>query len=173
VLGEYSSFNSLMAIRNEKKDIIDPSQNNKILVKDAENTVPDQILLQGSVNSGAPVSIPYRGGSTFPGTPNIQWWIQCSMGELHLKSSSWSLNVGREDTKVELFNKETGKVEEVKVERDQWDELPVPAQNIARLFEAFRKGEWVPGFERAVERHEMLEDMWRRFDEKQATGKTA
>lgn len=70
----------------------------------------------------------------------MQWWIQGSKGELRLKSSSWSLNVGREDTKVELFNKETGKMEEVKRERDQWDELPVPAQNIARLYEAFRKG---------------------------------
>jgi len=173
VLGEFSSFGSLMAIRNEKKDIIDPSHGNKIVVKDAENTVPDQILLQGVVDSGAPISIHYRGGPTFPGTPNMQWWIQGSKGELHLKSSSWSLNVGREDTKVELFDKETGMVEEVKVERDEWDELPVPAQNIARLYEAFRKGEWVPGFERAVERHEMLEEMWRRFDKRQAPGKTA
>lgn len=116
-----------MAIRNEKKDIIDPSQDNKILVKDAENTVPDQILLKGSVNSGAPISIHYCGSPTFPGTPNMQWWIQGSKGELRLSSSSWSLNVGREDTKVELFDKETGKVEEVMVERDQCDELPVPA----------------------------------------------
>jgi hypothetical protein len=85
-----------MAIRNEKKDIVDPSHDNKILVKDAENTV-----------------------------------------------------------------------------LDQWDELPVPAQNIARIYEAFRKGEWVPGFEWAVERHEMLEEIWRRFDEKQAPGKTS
>ncbi len=67
MLGEFSSANSLMAIRNEKKNIIDPSQDNKVLVEDAENTVPNQILLQGTVNSGAPVSIHYRGGPIFQG----------------------------------------------------------------------------------------------------------
>jgi predicted dehydrogenase len=157
-----------MAIRNEKKDIVDPSQDNKVITKDATNTVPDQILLQGTVEQdNAPVSIHYRGGPPFPGTPNMQWWIQGSKGEIHLTSSSWSLNVGREDTKIEVFDRATGKVTEVKPERDEWDELPVPAHNIARLYEAIRKGEWVPDFEWAVKRHEILEEMWRRFDESQ------
>jgi predicted dehydrogenase len=157
-----------MAIRNEKKDIINPSQENKVVVKDAQNTVPDQILLQGTVGQDdAPVSIHYRGGSPFPGTSNMQWSIQGSKGEIHLTSSSWSLNVGREDTKIEVFDRTTGKLEEVKPERDEWDELPVPAQNISRLYEAFRKGEWVPDFEWAVKRHEMLEEMWNRFDKSQ------
>lgn len=157
-----------MAIRNSRKDIIDPAEGNKVVVEAAPNSVPDQILLQGTVASGAAVSIHYRGGPPFPGTPNMQWWIQGSKGEIRLMSSSWSLNVGREDTKVELLDKETAKVEEVRPEKDQWDELPIPAQNIARVYEAYRKGEWVPDFELGVRRHEMLEEMWRRFDESQA-----
>ena len=52
-------------------------------------------------------------------------------------------------------------------ERDQWDELPVPAQSITRMYEAFRKeGERVPDFEWAVKRHEMIEEMWRGYDER-------
>jgi predicted dehydrogenase len=156
-----------MAIRNDKKDIIDPANENKVIIKDALNTVPDQLLLQGTVPSGAVVSIHYRGGPPFPGTPGIQWCIQGSKGELRLTSSSWSLNVGREDTKVEWFDRERGTVEELKGDVDELDELPVPARNIARVYEAYRKGDWVPDFEWGVKRHTMLEEMWRRFDESQ------
>lgn len=156
-----------MAIRNEKKDIIDPSEENRVIAKDAPNTVPDQIILQGTVPSRAPVSIHYRGGLPFPGTPNMQWWIQGSRGELHLTSSSWSLNVGRDDTKVEWFDRERGAVVEVKAGEDEWDELPGPARNIARVYEAYREGEWVPDFEWGVKRHVMLEEMWKKFDASQ------
>ncbi|KAE9362953.1 oxidoreductase family protein-like protein [Stipitochalara longipes BDJ] len=167
VLGEFKTWNSLMAIRNSKKDIIDPANGNKVITKDAPNTVPDQILLQGTVSSGAAVSIHYRGGSPFPGTPSIQWWIQGSKGEIRLTSSSATLNVGRDDTKIEWFDKERGTVVEVKGDKDEWDELPGPARNIARVYEAYRKGEWVPDFEWAVKRHMILEEMWKRFDEGQ------
>jgi hypothetical protein len=34
-----------------------------------------------------------------------------------------------------------GTVEEIKGGWDQPDELPVPAQNIARVYEAYKKGE--------------------------------
>lgn len=112
----------------------------------------------------APVTVNYHGGSTFPGTPVLDWRIQCERGELRVTSSSWSLNVGRPDTKIQLWYGEEGTVEEVQVETDEWDELPVQAGNIARMYEAFRNGEWVPDFEWAVKRHEVLEEMWKRYD---------
>jgi predicted dehydrogenase len=167
VLGEFKTWDSLMVNRHPTKDIINPASNNAIITKAAPNTVPDQILLHGLTPSGAPISIHYRGGPPFPGTPGIDWRIQGDKGEIRLTSSSWSLNVGRPDTKIELFES-GGQVEVAVPERDQWDELPVPAHNIARMYETFRKGEWVPDFGWAVGRHEMLEEMWRRFDEGQA-----
>lgn len=110
------------------------------------------------------MTINYRGGSTFPGTPALDWRIQCENGEVRVTSSSWSLNVGRPDTKIELWDGEKVAVEEVQVEADEWDELPVQAGNIARMYEAFRKGKWVPDFGWAVKRHEVLEEMWKRYD---------
>jgi hypothetical protein len=75
------------------------------------------------------------------------------------------LNVGRPDTKVELFDWEKGSVEEVVMESDEWDKLPVSAHNIARMYETFRKREWLPGFRWTVmKRHEMIVEMWRRYD---------
>ncbi|TVY81618.1 Galactose/lactose metabolism regulatory protein [Lachnellula suecica] len=166
VLGEITTWNSLLSNRHEFKDIIDPSKDNKIIVKDAPNTVPDQIMLHGLVSpSNAPISIHFRGGKQFPGTPALEWRIQGEKGELRLTSSSFGLNVGTPDTKVELFDEESGIVEELVPNSSELDDLPIPAQNIARLYEAFRKGEWYPDFEWAVKRHEMLAEIWRRHDE--------
>ena len=154
-----------MSIRNCFKNIIDPAQNNRVITKNAPNTVPDQIMLHGTVSpSGAPVTIHFRGGKPFPGTPEIEWRIQGDQGELRLTSPSHFLNIGHPKTKVELFDAKTGKIEVLQEEKDQWDELPIPAHNIARMYEAYRKGEWYPDFEWAVKRHEMLEEMWKQFD---------
>lgn len=72
--------------------------------------------------------------------------------------------MGSPETKVELFDAKKESVEELVMERDEWDELPMLSRNIARMYEAFRKGEWVPDFGWAVKRHEMIEEMWRRYD---------
>ncbi|THC98087.1 hypothetical protein EYZ11_002439 [Aspergillus tanneri] len=37
-------------------------------------------------------------------------------------------------------------------------------QNIARLYEAYRKNEWYPIFDWALKRHEMIDGMWKKFD---------
>jgi hypothetical protein len=111
VLGEFKTWDSLLSNQHESKDIIDLAKNNKVIVKDAPNTVPDQIVIHGIVApSNAPVSVHFRGGSLFPGTPNIDWRIQGKKGELRLTSSSWSLNVGGPDTKVEWYDTENGTV---------------------------------------------------------------
>lgn len=164
-LGEFRSWDSSLSIRYKTKDIVFPAENNRVIIPNAPNTVPDRILFNGIVSpSLAPVTINYRGGSTFPGTPALDWRIQCENGEVRVTSSSWSLNVGRPDTKIELWDGEKVAVEEVQVEADEWDELPVQAGNIARMYEAFRKGKWVPDFGWAVKRHEVLEEMWKRYD---------
>jgi predicted dehydrogenase len=165
VLGEFKTWDCLLSNRHEFKDIIDPAQGNKVIVKQARNTVPDQIMLQGIIGSpGVPISIHHRGGAPFPGTPIAEWRIQGDNGEIRITASSGSLNVGRPDTKIELFDKTTGEIEILVPEKGQWDNLPFAAHNIAKLYEAFRKNEWYPDFSWAVKRHEMIEEMWQRYD---------
>lgn len=64
---------------------------------------------------------------------------------------------------------------EVVAGRDEWEELPMMGAGIARVYEAFadgKKGGVVDGmgvagyrdFEHAVERHRLIEGMWKRFD---------
>lgn len=127
-----------------------------------------------------PISVHARGGEPFPGTPALEWRIQGSKGELRVTSKYSSLNVGGDGTKVELWTMDgggedenrngEGKVEVLEPERDEWgmDEkkgFGREVGNIARLYEAYRKGEWVPDFGWAVERHDLIEEMWRRYDE--------
>lgn len=55
---------------------------------------------------------------------------------------------------------------------DGLDTLPHPAQNVGRIYEAFaagkrsREGEagGYPGWDVAIRRHELIEEMWRRWD---------
>lgn len=67
---------------------------------------------------------------------------------------------------IRVHDQETGKLEEVTWEKDEWDELPPPARNIGRLYEAYRKGgDGLVEFEEAVKRHNMLDDMYKSWDE--------
>ncbi|CAG8978091.1 hypothetical protein HYALB_00000763 [Hymenoscyphus albidus] len=163
-LGDFKTFQSLLVNTHPIKDIVDPSKGNEVVVKDTPNNVPNEILLQGILeSSGAPFSLHYRGGKVFPGTPDIDWRIQGEDGELRL-ISPMGLNVGGPATKLELYDVAKDTVEVLEAEKDEWDSLPVPAQNIARVYEAYRKEEWYPDFTWGVKRHETLQKIWDQYD---------
>jgi hypothetical protein len=159
------SYDSLLAIGHHTVDIIDPADGDKIISKAVRNTVPDHVIIQGTVQpSNAIVNFQWHGGKAFPGAPVVDWRIVGEKAELRLTTSSFGLNVGRPDTKIELFDPATGAVETIAVEKDQWDSLPIPAHNIARLYEAYRLKEWYPDFNWAVKRHEVIDTLFKRFD---------
>lgn len=121
---------------------MDPNAGNAIIQMDARNLVLDHLLIHGTVDpSNAVVVINFTGGDGLPGLPVLDWRIQGETGWLRITSSSVVLNVGSPDTKLELFDATSGKVEVVVPEDDKWSKLPVPAQNIARLYEAYRKND--------------------------------
>ncbi|EAW10012.1 uncharacterized protein ACLA_042340 [Aspergillus clavatus NRRL 1] len=164
VLGEFKKFSSSCAISRPALDIVDYS-NGQVVEKAVRNTVPDQILMHGTVEkSDAFVTISLHAGKEIPGLPRLDWRIQGDKGWLRLTSAILFQNVGSPETKLELV-KLDGSVEEISVEADEWDSLPIPAQNIARLYEAYRRDEWYPSFAWALRRHELLDGMWKRFDE--------
>jgi predicted dehydrogenase len=119
------------------------------------------------LQSGAVLSYHLRGGKAFPSGPNLVWRIYGEKGEIEITAPSAGLNVGSDETKILLHDQVTGELETVKVEKDEWDELPNQARNIARLYEAFRKGETdgVVSFAEAVKRHELIDGMYKHWDE--------
>lgn len=170
VLGEFNSFNSSIAITRPTLDIVGTGTDSdgKVFEKNALNTVPDNILIYGTAGeSNAPVQLTIHAGKEFPGTPRLDWRIQGERGWIRVTSPYLFLNVGHPETKVQIYRNETGQTEEIVADGDEWDALPTTAQNIARLYEAYRKDEWYPSFEWALKRHEAIEGMWRRFDAEQ------
>lgn len=108
--------------------------------------------------------------------PAIDWRIFGTKGEIRVTSPhSWALNAGAEDISLELWKVEKGNVVEVEVPGwGEFDALPLPARNIARLYEAFadaaaREGEetrkedkdWYPDFEYALQRHQLIAQMYK------------
>ncbi|RHZ46496.1 uncharacterized protein CDV56_103032 [Aspergillus thermomutatus] len=166
VLGEFKAFTSSCAISRPELDLVDYADGGKVVEQSVRNTVPDQILMHGTTEkSDAFVSINLYAGKEMPGLPRLDWRIQGEKGWLRVTSPMLFLNVGTPETKLELYRTESGQVEEVQVDEDEWDSLPIPAQNIARLYEAYRKGEWYPTFDWALRRHELIDGMWKRFDQ--------
>ncbi|KAG4438429.1 hypothetical protein IFR05_006082 [Cadophora sp. M221] len=151
------------------------TSNSTIIQASAPNNVPDQQFFQGITTSNIPFSMHRRGGAPFPGTPAVEWRIQGEKGEIRLTSTDYFIHMGHPEpsTKIELFVEGEGVSEvhwddgEIDGRRDEVTEmgLPVIARGIARLYEANRKGEWVPDWEWAVRRHEVVEEMWRKYDE--------
>lgn len=128
---------------------------------------PDQVLVQGTLTSGAVLSFHIRGGSAFPSAPKFQWRIYGEKGEIEITATGALLNVGYDDEKILLHDQISGEVETVEVEKDEWDELPRPARNIGRLYETYWKGEGgsdVVDFEGAVKRHALIEDLYEHWD---------
>lgn len=164
-MGEFEWYDSLLAIGHHTVDIIDPAAGDKVISEGVSNTVPDHVMIHGIVQrSNVVVNFQWHGGKPFPDTPAADWRILGDKGELRLTSSSWSLNVGRPETKIALLDSTTGVVEPISADTDEWNSLPIPAQNIARLYEAYRLKKWYPDFEWALKRHEMIEEMFKRFD---------
>jgi hypothetical protein len=54
-----------MVSRYSTKDIANPASNNAIITKATPNTFPVQIMLHGTVASGAPINIHYPGREPF------------------------------------------------------------------------------------------------------------
>ncbi|KAB8231260.1 Gfo/Idh/MocA family protein [Aspergillus alliaceus] len=168
VLGEFKTFKTFSTISRQTLDIKDYSvgEPGKVIAAGVQNTVPDQILAYGRVEPyNAAVTINLYAGKEFPGQPRLDWRIQGEKGWLRLSSPMFFLNVGGPGIKLEIANHDTGTVEELFPETDEWDELSVPAQNIARLYEAYRKKEWYPTFDWALKRHEAIDALWKQFDE--------
>jgi predicted dehydrogenase len=94
------------------------------------------------------------------------WRIYGEKGEIEVTGPALGLSVVTDGVVIRLYDQLTGELEEVGWERDEWEDLPVPARNIGRLYEAYRNGKTVGvvGFEEAVGRHDMLDDMYKAWD---------
>lgn len=126
---------------------------------------PDLINVHGTLPShnNAPISIIYRAGHAFKGTPALIWSIVGEKGEIRVEGEQANLHAVSTGFKILLQSKGSDEVETVEWRNEMAERgLQGPAQNTGSLYEAFatrKEGSW-PGFEQALERHRMLEEVW-------------
>jgi hypothetical protein len=144
-----------------------------------KNDVPTQVIFDAILKDGAVLTYKlHTAANTSPFAkppvqktrmPSLDWRIFGSKGEIRVTGyTKWSLNVPDEDFMLEICKVDDGEVRTVDVGRDEFEHLPVPARNIARLYEAFAscrnevEGErvWYPDFEYALKKHEVIEEMY-------------
>jgi predicted dehydrogenase len=141
---------------------------------------PDQILLMGRLSRPHPsppamLSFHLRAGSRARDAPGAVWRIYGDSAELVVEFASAGPQIGQA-RKIQLHhfsptgmsgtslpgNKAAQDVEDVFVDEGgaEWTELPVPGQNIGRLYEALAEGRAVPDWDVALKRHELIDEFW-------------
>lgn len=167
VLGDLASYSSILATQRPMTKIIDRKTNT--VIDTVTTDTPDQVLIQGTLSSGAVFSAHFRGGKPFPSPPQFLWRIYGDKGEIEVSGPSGFLNtVAPGDMKILVHNQASGEVEEVKPEKDEFDvefgDIQNHALNIGRVYEAYRKGGEFVSFEEAVARHDLLADLYASWD---------
>lgn len=166
-LGPLKTYTSILETKRKtvqlmSKPLTDPSTE---VVRTIERHTPDQILVQGHFESSALFTMHMRGGRAFPGRAEVEWSIYGSRGEIKVIAGGPALQVGYPETKILLHRDPEGKggeVEEVKWTKDEWEDLPQAAQNVARLYEAFadgRKSEY-KDFGEALILHQFVDEVF-------------
>lgn len=169
MLGPFKTFNTGSEISRPYLDIVD-YRSGTVLRSHVKNECPDQIIMFGTVEpSNAFVTFRLQCGQQFPGLPQADWRIQGDKGSIRVTASALFLGMGAPDINVQVYDNTTGRLREEKVGSDEeFGSLPLVARNIGRLYEAFRKDEWVPNFDWALERQAQVERAWQQFDETHA-----
>ena len=107
------------------------------------------------------VNIHIRGARPFPGTPGLQWRIVGDKGEILVTGARPNIQLGVEDASIQLHDAATGNVRSVPIPTDEQSELPVSAQNIARLYEAFAADSPEYGtFHGALIKHRLINELF-------------
>ena len=148
-----------MAVQRPKVDLVGP---NGEVVGSASRDTPDQILVHGTLKSGAVLSFHMRGGAVFKGTSGTRWLIYGERGEIEVTSPSSVITFAPPEQKLRVHDHATNEVEEVDWHtNDAESKIPGPAANVARIYEAFADGrkQGYVDWDQAVERHRLLDSL--------------
>ncbi|KIW99303.1 uncharacterized protein Z519_00966 [Cladophialophora bantiana CBS 173.52] len=145
-LGEIETHNILLRNKRPALALTDNAFN--VIESSVPNSAPDHVLVHGTLIGDVPFNFQVRGGPQFKDTPAFDWRIYCTRGEIRVSGNEMLWMSGA--IKVQVHDFVTNKVEDVDLgqvlEENVKDdvayklELKAPADNVARLYEAFAKG---------------------------------
>jgi len=161
----------MLAITRPKVTLIDPKNSDKGVIDTMTATSPDQAFIQGRFQSGALLSFHLEGGDPFPGQPGLTWHIVGEKGELLITNPIAVMDIMHGGAKIMLKEAGSKEASEVEIPADaEVDKLQHPSQNVGRLYEAFadKKTESYADWSLALRRHELIEEIYQRWDGKNA-----
>ncbi|KAK8127203.1 oxidoreductase [Apiospora sp. TS-2023a] len=158
---EPTKSNALMTVR---RPFVKLTKADGTVISDRHpQTSEDTIFINGVLASSVPVQYTLRGGAPFKGTPALDWRILGTKGELRVTASGVFLQIGYPDQKIEFFDSAADQVTEVPIKADEWDKLPIPARNVARVYEGIagdiKAKQHLCDFDDAIERHRFLHSL--------------
>lgn len=159
MLGDISSYNSLLSVQRPTIDVVNPDGS---VAKTVKQTSHDQILIHGKLASGAVYSFAIRGGFQFKDTPGIDWRIYGEKGEIIIKAPNLHMQIFG-GTSIDLHDFETDQVEKIDFLKETFDDYAPINRNVARLYEAVAAEDDSAfcTFERAVEHHRFLDTLYK------------
>ena len=159
VLGELSDFRSQLNIRRPQVPIIG---SDGTVIETVTTDVADHIMLQGILSSGAPLSVTFRRGDPFKGTPGFSWSIYGEKGEISITAAGPALQANDDETEIAVYEFDKEGFELVEWDRS-FKDLPRPARNVAAMYEAFADPDTrkYPDFSHAVLRHRQIEEVFK------------
>ncbi|KAH8680641.1 hypothetical protein BX600DRAFT_444842 [Xylariales sp. PMI_506] len=167
VLGELASFSSLVDIRVPTVELTDLPSNDpaRRVVRTIKRETHDQVLLQGRFEEDG-VLLAYHlhvGKAIAPGE-GLRWRILGDHGEIAIAASGTNLHGANTHGSFKVYDNRTDEVVDVTPLADEWDALPPPAQNTARVYEAFADGktDGFPDWDLAVRRHKLIDEIYQR-----------
>lgn len=142
--------------------------------ENVEKTADDVMYVTGELGENKiPTSWNLIGGPAFPGTSGMEWKIYGLTGTIRVSAPGPFLQIGYHETKIEVLDPESGSVKEIEIPKDDIDEWPVTDfpynpgfkdfafQNMARMYRHLAKRGSNCTWEDAVERHNLIEELYR------------
>jgi predicted dehydrogenase len=170
-LGEFGEYGVLLETHQKEVKVYDvPVTELENAVKDADakskvlkRTAPDEVALQGRLDSGAVASVHFRSGSTDADGNILRWTITGTQGLVEVTQTAGQFI---RDMSVKIKLVKEGNVTDVNVDWDVEGEfkmygemvvLTTPARNYKAIAE--RDQEAISDFQHAVKRHTMIDDI--------------
>jgi predicted dehydrogenase len=132
-----------------------------VINEKAKTDTHDQVMIQGTLVSGAVLAFTIRSGAPFKGAPGLEWNIYGEKGEIRVKGPLAHVQMFG-TTSIELFETDRDIVGNIELKKGTFEEMIPTHRNVARLYEAIAAGEKsvLCDFEGAVKRHELIEELY-------------
>lgn len=166
VLGEIDTYQSILGNQRPVATIIDPAQDGKEIEK-INKDVPDQVMMQGRLKSGALLSYHLRGGANFAGAEGVIWSIYGEKGEIRITNPASPIDISHDGIKIQLHLFGEKEPKTLELPENEMEKLSDPARSVGMIYLAYYNGNQggmagYPDWETGFKVHEVVEDMFSR-----------